>query len=125
MNLHGVVGPLVAAINPWTIAQWSVSTGYMTGADGARTPTYAAPVTVQAQVQSLTPRDLKQLDSLNIQGVTRAAYVTGDFEGVDRARNKGGDLLTFGGETWLVAAVIEAWTPSAGWSKVGLMKQVG
>jgi hypothetical protein len=110
MNLHAIAGPLVAAVNPSTPLQLQRSTGSTIGSDGKQTPTYAAPVTVMGQVQALTYDDIHQLDYLNIQGIRRAIYLEGNWEGLDRSRNKGGDLITFpDGSIWLVAHVLERW----------------
>jgi hypothetical protein len=110
MNLHAVAGPLVASINPSTPLQLQRSTGATIGGDGKQTPTYAAPVTVMGQVQALTYDDIHQLDYLNIQGIRRAISLEGNWESLDRSRNKGGDLITFpDGSIWLVAHVLERW----------------
>ena len=66
--------------------------------------------------------DWDRLYALDIQGVLRAAYIQGNVEGINRVRGKGGDLLTFNGETWLVVVVLETWdTP--GWCKVAINLQ--
>ncbi len=110
MNLHAIVAPIVAVVNPMLPVTLQVSTGSTLSPDGTRAPTYAAPVTVQAQVQSLTFRDITQISGLNLQGDRRAFYLLGDIEGLVRPANKGGDLITFpDGTVWLVALVLEAW----------------
>jgi hypothetical protein len=125
VNLHGIVGPIVAAVNPWVTASIQVSTGYTTSGDGSRVPGYAAPVPVQAQVQALQYNDIVQLDGLNIQGERRAMYLDGDWEGVVRQDGKGGDLITLpNGSIWLVALVLENWSTSAGWVKVAVTRQM-
>lgn len=130
MNLHGAVRGQIPAVTPDIAATWRVSAGYTTAADGTRTPVFTN-TAVQLQVQALTGKDIRQLDQLNIQGVSRSAYMFGNPQGVVRVDVKGGDLLLFpavmGGavQTWLVAAVLETWTPdAAGWGKVALSLQV-
>lgn len=120
MNLHGIAGPIVAAVNPTvTVTVWT-STGSTTGADGRQTPTYASR-TAQAQIQALTYRDLVQTDGLNMNGVKRAVYFYGDVEGIVRSADRGGDLVTFPDDTvWLVAMVLEAWPD---WCKVAVVLQ--
>lgn len=110
MNLHAIVGPIVAAINPFLPVTLQVSTGSTITADGTRVPTYAAPVVVQAQVQALTYRDIVQIEGLSLQGTRRAIYLMGDVEGLVRSQDKGGDLISFpDGSVWLVAMVLEEW----------------
>lgn len=131
MNLNALVAPMTRTITPGVPATLMLSTGSVKSADYSRDPTYARePVT--ADFQAASPRDLKQLDALNIQNVERVAYLNGNVEGINRIRGKGGDLVYVPAGahtpassvgTWLVAAVLETWdTP--GWCKVGLVLQV-
>lgn len=113
MNLHGIVAPLIGAVNPQIALSIQVSTGSTVADDGKQTPTYAAPVTVLGQVQALQYRDIVQMDALNLQGTRRAIYINGRVDGLIRSENKGGDLITIAGGVnagvWLVAIVAEAW----------------
>lgn len=81
-------------------------------------------LTVMAQVQALTFRDLQQIDGLNLQGTRRAIYLYGKVQGINRAENKGGDLITVAaGDAagkWLVAEVLEQWPD---WVKVACTQQ--
>lgn len=123
MNLHQIVRGAISAVNPDVTGSVLVSAGYMTSPDGTRVPAYLTPVTMQMQVQPLSAADLKQIDSLNIQGVDRAIYVSGAVRGVERASGKGGDLIRVLGAWWLAVVVLEPWD-GAGWSKVGVAQQV-
>lgn len=83
-------------------------------------------LTVQAQVQPLTTKDLRHLEGLNIQGVERAIYLYGHVDAVVRPEGKGGDLVIVADGpnpgTYLVTVVLEAWS---GWCKVGVTLQNG
>lgn len=125
MNLHGIALPIIGAINPPVGALVKRSTGYTTNPDGSREPTYTTfPIT--AQVQALSYQDLQHLDGLNIQGVRRAIYLTGNVMAVVRVAQRGGDLIEFPpgllpeGNTWLAAYVLETW---ADWVKVAITLQ--
>ncbi|MBR7905971.1 hypothetical protein [Burkholderia cenocepacia] len=118
MNLHGIVSGVIGTVNPLVPVTLQQSAGYTTAPDGDRTPTYrASPQTVQ--VQALSAKEIQHLDGLNIQGVLRKAYLNGDWRGVYRATNQGGDLLQFAavagvpaslqGTTWKVVQVFETW----------------
>lgn len=122
MNLHRIVAPVIATVNPMITATLKYSTG--AGIDPAtyeQTPTYDTVAGQQIQVQALTGKDLAQIEGLNLQGVVRAIYLYGDTQGVARPRQKGGDLIIFNGETWLTAIVLETWP---GWSKVAATLQM-
>ena len=124
MNLHGVVSGAISAINPMQTAVLKVSTGSTlspTG-PGRPVPSYAAPVTLQAQVQDLSQRDLMHLESLNVQGSQKVIYLNGQVSGLSRPANKGGDLITLGADTWLTTAVLEQWPD---WAKVAVTLQNG
>lgn len=119
MNLRGIANSVISAINPNTPAQLSRSTGYGTADSGKRTPTYAAPIAAQVQVQALSGPQIQHLDSLNIAGVLRSARLNGDWRNVYRVDSQGGDLIAFGATpdvpaslqstTWLVVQVFETW----------------
>ena len=101
MNLHGIVAPAIAAVNPFVLATLKRSTGYTTADDGTRTPRYTDAPDISVQVQALSYSDLQQT---------------------------GGDLFVFPvgtlpeGTTWLVAYVLEEW---ADWYKVAITLQNG
>jgi hypothetical protein len=126
MNLSGIVGNYVAAVNPWVTASIQASQGYATSPDGDRQPAYASPVSVQVQMQAMTYRDLVQVDGLNINGEKRAMYINGTWEGIARPDGRGGDLVTLGdGSVWLIVCVLENWGFQDGWTKVAVVKQNG
>lgn len=126
MNLHAVVAPAIGAVNPFVAATVKVSTGYTIAGDGTQQPTYADPVTVQAQVQPLSTSDVRHIEALNIQNVERAIYLNGHVDGLVRSQNKGGDLITISSGpnpgTYLVTHVFEAWPD---WVKAGVILQNG
>lgn len=127
MNLHGLVGGIVAAVNPWVTAQYRQAAGtYTTAADGKRAPTFLPDVDLDVQMQALTYQDLVQLQGLNLGGEKRALYVAGDIRAVDRPDKRGGDLFVMpDGTIWLVAQILENWNTTAGWTKVAIVKQNG
>ena len=123
MNLHQIVSPYIATVNPFVLATVKISAGYLTAPDGARTPQYQTMTNVPVQIQALTAMEIEHLDSLNIQNVTRSAYLNGDIEGLQRAFGLGGDLIIYNGNTWLTTQVLENWSDTSGWVKVALTQQ--
>lgn len=122
MDLFGITAGYISAVNPLVAVVLQASTGASTTApDGSRTPTYAAPVTLQGQVQPISTGDIRHLESLNIQGVNRAIYLEGDVSGLVRTTGQGGDLLTLtDGSVYLVKAVLEQWP---NWAKCAVVLQ--
>lgn len=124
MDLYGITSGVIASVNPMTPAVLKVSTGSAKNPDFTRSPGYAPPVDVLAQVQELTTKDLMHLDGLNAQPSTVAIYVSGKVQGLVRSENKGGDLIAIPAGTragtYLVTAVLEQW---ADWVKVAATLQ--
>lgn len=124
MNLHQIVRGAIRSVNPDQLVDLRVSTGYTMDDEGRQVPLYADPVTVVAQLQDLTGKDLKQLESLNIQGSTRAVYFSGSVQGIVRLNRQGGDLITLhlDNTVWLTTQVLESW--DVGWCKVACTLQM-
>lgn len=113
MNLHSLASNFISVVNPPVPCQIQVNTGAITNPDGTQTPGYASQITVQAQVQPLSQNDLRQVESLNLQGTLRSIYINGNVDGVVRVTAKGGDLITVlagpNAGLYLVNKVEEAW----------------
>jgi hypothetical protein len=110
MNLHSLVAPAIAAINPFVPITVQVSIGATSNPNSSRTPTYEKFTNVSAQVQQLTAKDIAHLDGLNIQGSMRKIYVNGNIDAIVRFNQKGGDLITMpDGVLYLTTAVLERW----------------
>jgi len=108
MNLRGIANGLTSRINPNVAGIFQVNTGFTTLPGGKRVPSYNN-VDVSVQFQELSSTDLKQVDAVNIQGILRSAYLNGNFNGVNRPEQKGGDILLVGNDKWLVVKVPELW----------------
>jgi hypothetical protein len=121
MDLHGIVSGAIGAVNPFITATVQKSAGYTTSADGTQVPAYTSS-TAQIQVQALSARDIQHLDQMNITGVMRKIYLEGDWQSLVRPAGKGGDLILFNNQTWLVTQVMETWPD---WSLVAVTLQMG
>lgn len=126
MNLHAIVAPYTATVNPLTQYLLYKSTGYTTSPDGSQVPNYAAPVTMYGDEQALQYNDIAQIGGLNVQGERRAIYLNGNWEGVVQPDGTGGDLLkkVSDGTIWLVVFVFENWADRDGWVKVAATRQM-
>jgi hypothetical protein len=115
LNLHATVRGAIQSVSRDIPASYLASTGYTPNTAGRQVPNYAAPVTVQIQIQPPTSKDLRHMEFLNIQGTTRVAYLYSNPDAIKRVDAKGGDLLEFTSfvgdpvDKWLVAAVPERW----------------
>lgn len=106
MNLHQIVRGPITRVNPDVPGVLRVYTGRTVLPGGKPAPDYSD-LDVTVQMQSLSSTDLKQVDAINIQGILQSAYLNGNFNGVNRPEQKGGDMLIVGDKTWLVVKVAE------------------
>lgn len=119
MNLHFLASGMVGTVNPPISVGVLVNTGNSTAPDGSRAPSFATLVTVTAQVQELSTKDLQQTEGLNLTGTSRTLYTNGQVNAGMRISLKGGDVIVIpdgtpgiglpGATLWLVVAVPEAW----------------
>lgn len=133
MNLHEIAAPFVGVVNDNVVGVWYRANGYTTSAAGKRTPNYAVvDDALSVQVQAVEGEILKQVDSLNIQGIKRSFFSSGDLRGADRTGGAGGDIVQFGATddvpgplqntSWLIVMVAEPWSAS-GWTHAVAVKQ--
>lgn len=131
-NMHGIVRGSIQAVNKDVAATLKTSTGYTKGADYKQVPTYTTSA-ITAQVQPLTTGDIRHLDSLNIQGSDKVAFLYGAALAIVQVKALGGALVVFPdgtlpeGNTWLVNANLEQWIDPTGgpsWCKVALKLQL-
>ena len=113
MDLRSIAGSVITAVNPYILATVMSSTGYTIAPDGKQTPAYNTVTDVPVQVQSLSFRDLMQVEGLNLNGTLRSIYLNGVANATVRVSSKGGDLITLtdgpNAGVWLVNLVAEQW----------------
>jgi hypothetical protein len=111
VNLNAIVSGAIGTVNPRITVAVQISTGYVTGSDGKRTPSYAKAISLIAQWQPIQYNDIVMADSMNIQGTRRKVWLNGKVDGLVRSANQGGDLITTSdGEVWKIAFISEQWT---------------
>lgn len=126
-NLHSVAGPIVGAVNGNVIVTLKQGTGYATGIDGSRTPSYATS-TMSAQIQGMQSDDIRILNAMGIQGYKRKIYLWGSWKGLIRGLQTGNDLVVFPDDTeWKIVVVVEDFghglTGQTGWCSVLVVLQ--
>ncbi|MFW7716508.1 hypothetical protein ACOIFF_11010 [Klebsiella pneumoniae] len=121
MNLHSIVRNAISAVNPRVEAQIYRSIGPTKNPDYSTSPGFAPPVTMMVQKQALSQADIRHMDNMNIQGVLVSIWTDGNWCGINRDRQQGGDKFVIGNETWLVVAVPEVWPD---WTRVIACQQL-
>jgi hypothetical protein len=120
MDVRAIANTLIQPVNQDAQITIRHSDGYTIGAGRKQVPQYTE-VTGIAQVQALDGKSLQKLNGLNIQGVARALYLSGELRSAIRVDGTGGDLIIYNNKTWLVATVLETWPT---WTKVAIVEQV-
>lgn len=133
-----VIPGVTLADNPVALLSGTMVTRQLSGAEGgvgtyavSRSQTVASEtmttsMSLIAQVQPESFRDIQQMDGINLQGIRKVIYVNGDLDGLVRYKMKGGDLVTLpDSSVWLVAMPLEDFNVTAGWTKVAMTLQNG
>lgn len=121
MDMMGLANSTISTtVSPNAMVNLYSSTGYDIGGGRRQLSHYADPVSLAASVQALDGADLRQVEGLNIQGTLRAIYLRMSVSGISRPKAKGGDLIKFDGDTWLIAKVLETWPL---WTKAVMVLQ--
>jgi hypothetical protein len=122
IDLFNAARSQVSIINPPVLSTINRSNGYITAADGTRTPVFTVITGIKADVQPMTAQDLHQVDGLNIGGEKVTIFLSGELLGVLRTGQNGGDIIELAnGEKYLVVLVLEQWI---GWVKVAAVLQL-
>lgn len=125
MNLRSIANGAIRGINNNQSILWKRSTGYAVNSDYSRTPTFEE-VAIEANVQAVSGKLLEHVSAMNIQGVVRSVYLSGNALGVSASGVRGGDILRFseffgeGTKEWKVVHVVETWDT---WSHVIVVLQ--
>jgi len=126
INLRAVANQYTSAINPNVPAILKRNTGYITNDDGSRVPSYSEQ-SVLIQSQPMSSTELQLVESLGIQGYSRAVHINCNLDGVSRYNQTGADTLIFKQHNdsdvfeWKIVQVMESWQ---NWSRVLLCRQL-
>ena len=121
MNLHAIANTAVSMVNPNETVIWYRCTGQDPVAGyGVIKPTYAAPVTLKAQVQSESDAALFYADRVGQNHLIRKFYLFADAAtppaGIRRPDARGGDFLQReDGGWWYITAVLDDFSAKSGW----------
>lgn len=122
LNLHALTRPLITLVNPDQPVTILVSAGFTVNAQYEQVPAWAPAVEVMAQPQPVPDRTLQFLVQQRQNSIWHDFYLSGDWSGLDRPAEQGGDLVYWDGAEWQVDQVLERWSPTAGWTKIRCVK---
>lgn len=127
LNLHAIVRTPITALHPDETVTWYQSIG-QTNTLGRIKPSYAEGVTLQAQIQTLSPDELQQREDASKTEIHVKAYLVAQEvnppAGIIRIDARNGDFIQRAdGTWWLITSVLEEFAKS-GWESVGMVQQI-
>jgi len=123
INLLALTRSAIAAVNPDQPVVILACVGQDVDGVYDPEPVYLPAVMVPAQSQPVPDKTLQLLVQQRDNSIWHDFYLSGNWSGLVRAQEKGGDLLYWNGFEWLVDQVLEAWNPTAGWTKIRCIQQ--
>lgn len=114
MNLHKLARKAISKVNPYIDALIYKSDGYEI-VDFNQVAKALNPIQMRVQKQAISQDDLEHIANINQQGQYVSIYTDGNWCGLDRTKEQGGDLFVIEGQTWLVVMVPEIWPD---WTRV-------
>lgn len=123
INLHALVRPVITAVNPDRPVIILACTGQDVDGQYDPQPVYAPAAQVMAQPQPVPDKTLQILVQQRDNSIWKDFYLSGNWDGLVRSKEQGGDLVYWDGFEWLVDQVLEAWNPTAGWTKIRTVQQ--
>lgn len=127
LNLHAIVRRPITMLHPDETVTWFQSIGQV-NVFGRIKPAYAEGVTLQAQIQTLSPDELQQREDTSKTEIHVKAYLVAQEAtppaGIIRIEARNGDFIQRAdGTWWLITSVLEEFAKS-GWESVGMVQQI-
>lgn len=123
MNLRKIANAYTRSVNPNVTVTILRSSGFVEDNAGRQIPQYLPAVSVIAQIQPIDSAERQSVERLNQSRIYRNAYLNGDWTGLQRSTEQGGDLIYWNGFEWWIDDVPEAWDPTAGWTCIRIVQQ--
>lgn len=123
INIRQVIRSGINNINPDISIVILQSDGFTVLPGGIQSPAYLPAVNAIAQLQPISSEDLQHINNYNASSVYYELYIDGDWHSLNRADEKGGDLIYFDGFEWLVISRPEAYSLTSNWTKVRVIQQ--
>ena len=122
MNLHNIVRKAITSVNP----DQEIKIKVYNGLDNSGTYAVVSytETTAIAQVQPMQSEDIQFINNFNSSSLYKNMYINGDWSGLNRVDENGGDLIEWDNRVWYVTSVPEGWNATAGWTKVIVCSQV-
>ena len=117
LNLHSMVRGAINAVNPDQPVAILQSDGFEV-VNFEQRPRWKPAIIVMAQAQPVADKTIQLLNQQRQNSIWWDFYLPGNWNGLRRPDEKGGDLLYWNGFEWQVDQILEAWAPTVGWTKL-------
>lgn len=122
INLHNLVRGVITMVHDDQKVTVYINRGYQHFAGGIVKPIWEE-VEAIAQVQPVSSNEIKFIDNYVESSTYRTFYLNGDFTGLNRRTETGGDKIWWNGHFWYVASNPEPWE-IAGWTCLHCVQQL-
>lgn len=130
-NAHEVANDIIKSFHPNQGVNIYLSLGSIINSDGEPVNKYAAPFSIEVQIQSESPTTLFHTDKIGDEQVTRRMYadspkdLKSKLAGIVRSENRSGDIVEFidEGTFWLMEGPIGDFS-RARWQNIRIVKLV-
>lgn len=112
LNLHSMARGAINAVNPDQPVAILQSDGFEI-VDYEQKPRWKPAIIVMAQAQPVADKTVQLLKQQRQNSIWRDFYLPGNWNGLRRPDEKGGDLLYWNGFEWQVDQILEAWAPGS------------
>lgn len=123
MNIRKIANAYTRRVNKNVTVIIRCSNGFVEDESGRQIPQYLPPVSVLAQIQPVNSEERQSVERLNQSRIYRHVYLNGDWRGLQRSTEKGGDLLYWDGYEWWIDDVPESWSATSGWTLVRIIQK--
>lgn len=117
MNLHNIVRRAINSVNPDQPVIVRLCTGQNHKPGGIKEAVYSD-IPAIAQIQPVPSNEIQFIDNYVSSSEYRNFYLNGDFSGLSRRSETGGDLIIWRGKTYFIDSEPEPWSATVGWTKV-------
>lgn len=124
VNLHNLVRSAISSINPDQTVQIKKFIRQEHQPGGIDIPVYSDPITVVAQAQPVASDEIQHINNYVSSSKYENLWITGNWQGLNRRSETGGDIIIWNGHNWYIDDVAEDWDPTAGWTKVRCVQQL-
>lgn len=123
MNLHTLVRAAINVVNEDQPIIIKINKGNQHIPGGLQRSIWEE-INTTAQVQPVSSYEIQFIENYVSSSNYRNFYINGNFMGLNRRTESGGDCIIWNGFEWFIDSSPEPWGDTAGWTKVRAIQQL-